>query len=232
METVYFAVSRHTATMSFVAPERRPVVGWEGLYEVDSSGSIHSLPRVIYPKTGGPRPVLARRRKAVLMRIGYYQVVLCGPGGKETWYVHRIVALAFIGAPDKGRDHVNHINGVKSDNRVENLEWVSRSENLKHSYRVLGQVGAATGKFGVDNKCSLPVVGVPVDGSLNFQYFAGLQEAGRAGFSPGNICSCLHGDRHTHKGFRWYVQGDLPSQQTLVSSRAVIRGVPPGCRLT
>lgn len=211
---------------------RKAVVGWEGLYEVDPTGAIHALPRLILLKNGRSRWYSGKRRKAFRMVIGYHQLVLSHQGRKETVYVHRVVALAFLGTPEPGRDHVNHINGDKFDDRLENLEWVSRSENMQHSYDVLGRVAAASGRFGVENKGSMPVVGIPVLDNGPPIKFAGLQEAGRAGFSPGNIHSCIQGDRHTHKGFRWYYSEGIASQQTLESSRAVKRGVPPGCRLT
>ena len=211
---------------------RLPVVGWEGLYEVDSCGVVYSLPRRITFPDGRSRFQPGRVRKPVQMAIGYHQMVLHGLGDrKETVYVHRLVALAFIGIPEEGFDHVNHINGVKNDNRVENLEWVSRSGNMLHSYRVLGRQGAALGKLGADNLGSMPVVGVSPDGKTRVA-FAGYQEAARAGFSAGNIHMCVSGLRHTHQGFMWFLQGTPTKGQTLQSSRAEVRGVPPGCRLT
>lgn len=69
----------------------------------------------------------------------YMAVCLHNTHGRKKVYVHRIVAESFLPNPNK-LPEVNHINGIKSDNRVENLEWVSKSENIIHSIRVLGRL--------------------------------------------------------------------------------------------
>lgn len=69
---------------------------------------------------------------------GYLRVCLCKDNVKETKTVHRLVADAFIQNPER-KPEVNHKNGIRTDNTVENLEWVSRSENELHAYRVLGK---------------------------------------------------------------------------------------------
>lgn len=71
---------------------------------------------------------------------GYFTVYI----GKHV-LVHRLVAMTFIPNPE-GKKEVNHKNGIKTDNRVENLEWVTRSENLAHRYNVLGIRGVNYGR--------------------------------------------------------------------------------------
>lgn len=64
---------------------------------------------------------------------GYAQINLTTTDGPKRFSVHRLVALAWLGEPDVGREQVNHKNGDKRDNRIENLEWASQSENVKHA---------------------------------------------------------------------------------------------------
>lgn len=74
---------------------------------------------------------------------GYMLVVLCdGSGGKRSVTVHILVAEAFLGPRPTPKHQVNHKNGVKIDNRDHNLEWVTYSQNTRHSYDVLGNKAA------------------------------------------------------------------------------------------
>lgn len=64
---------------------------------------------------------------------GYQQVCLMVDKKRNPMYVHRLVAMAYIENP-YNKPQVNHINGIKHDNRVDNLEWVTCSENIKHAF--------------------------------------------------------------------------------------------------
>lgn len=69
---------------------------------------------------------------------GYMQVCLCVGGGTRRVTIHKLVAEAFLGPRPSPKHEVNHKNGIKSDNRAANLEWMTRSQNLQHRRDVLG----------------------------------------------------------------------------------------------
>ena len=106
-----------------------PIDGYEGLYEVSDAGMVRSLKRTT---TSGK--VLSQRAGTG----GYLRVCLCENNHKKTFVVHRLVASAFIENPEH-KPEVNHKNGIRTDNRASNLEWVTRSENEQHAYDVLGK---------------------------------------------------------------------------------------------
>ncbi len=107
----------------------KDVQGYEGVYQVNKLGEIRSLDR--HTKIGWRK---GRVLKGVKGNNGYLRLTLCKNHIKKNFTVHRLVALTFIPNPDK-LEQVNHINGIKSDNRVENLEWCTASENTYHAYK-------------------------------------------------------------------------------------------------
>ena len=89
-------------------------------YSVDKQGNVHS--------TKGKGRILAPRQN----RGGYFSVSLRRHKKSHSKKIHRLVALAFLPNP-KNKSDVNHKNGIKTDNRVENLEWMTRAENMQHA---------------------------------------------------------------------------------------------------
>ena len=108
----------------------KPVVGYEGLYEVSNFGNVRSLAReVCYRKNG--KTIIRHVESRVLKpgnRHGYKGVGLCKNGKQKCKQVHRLVAEAFIDNPNS-KQEVNHIDENTSNNHVNNLEWVTHIEN-------------------------------------------------------------------------------------------------------
>lgn len=109
------------------------VNGYEGIYQVSSMGRLKSLSRKI-PCRGGFRVKQeAIRKPAEWAKDWYVTYVLAKNHINRTVSGHWLVASHFINNPEM-KPEINHKNGIKSDNRIENLEWVTSSENRQHSY--------------------------------------------------------------------------------------------------
>src|SRR5690606_12557938 len=116
----------------------KDIAGYEGYYQISNLGRVKSLSR--NTKIGsGFRAEPERIMKQLLINSGYHTVLLKKQGKQSRKLVHRLVAEAFI-PNTEGKGDVNHINCDRLDNRVFNLEWVTRSENLLHAVKL--------GKFG------------------------------------------------------------------------------------
>lgn len=79
-----------------------------------------------------------KEKKSFISKQGYRQIQLSIGSKIKNLLVHRIIAEVYLSKID-GKDFINHKNGIKSDNRIGNLEWTNRSENMTHSVKVLGK---------------------------------------------------------------------------------------------
>lgn len=109
----------------------KPIPEYEGYYEVSDLGNIRSLPRQVM-KFDGQISFNVRGKQLALNKIsnGYLQVMLSANGAKKTYSVHRLVLRAFIGEPPD-KHEACHSNGIRDDNRIENLRWDTRVNNFK-----------------------------------------------------------------------------------------------------
>lgn len=115
----------------------KEITGYEGYFEVSNLGNFRSKDRQVKYKTDGLRNYPGKSLLTETIVEGYQRIVLMKEGVRRRFMCHRIVAQEFVPNPEN-KPFVNHINGIKADNRAENLEWVSQSENERHSHTVLG----------------------------------------------------------------------------------------------
>ncbi len=109
------------------------IPGYEGAFAVSLQGVVKSLSRMVVRCDQSIRVYPSRIVKSRLDVAGYETVRLSLNRQTRTHFVHRLVATCFVPNPEL-KPYVNHINGQKSDNRAENLEWVTHRENILHAY--------------------------------------------------------------------------------------------------
>lgn len=105
------------------------LLGYEGLYLIDSIGNIVSCPRQNGSRFVNQYKILGTKTN----KFGYKEVALSKDGKTKTVLLHRLIAIHFVDNPHN-LPCVNHKNGIKTDNRIENLEWCTKSQNTKHAY--------------------------------------------------------------------------------------------------
>lgn len=118
-----------------------PVAGFEEAYEVSACGMVRSLDRIVETERRKAQRLNGRNLKPGVASTGYFSVALCKDGVRRSYNVHELVAAAFIGKRP-ARFDIDHINGDRKDNRVENLRYVPHRVNARNITKVNAKSGA------------------------------------------------------------------------------------------
>lgn len=181
--------------MKFIEEIWKPVVGYEGIYEVSSLGRVKSCERTIIRSNGREINFPDKIMKPSINHKGYLIIDLRKNGKRSGGFVHRLVGKAFIDNP-LNKEQINHKNGNKTDNRVQNLEWVTNQENMAHAYKFLGR----TNKDASESRKR--VVEQLSDDLSVISVFSSIQEAfDKTGIN--NISAVCRGIRPNAGGYKW-----------------------------
>ena len=167
----------------------RPIKGYEGLYEISNLGKIKSNFR-----QGSTTDFLKISNNG----NGYMMVRLCKNGKAKKYYLHRLLAQTFIDNPED-KPQVNHINENRSDNRLENLEWVTQKENNNHgNHNLNAAISKRSGK-------AKKIVQLDLDGNELGRFDFLIEAAKTVNGNSINISRAARNirNRETAYGYKW-----------------------------
>lgn len=173
----------------------KDVKGYEGYYQISNLGNVMSLKfnhadirRLIKPFDNG----------------GYNMVCFNLNGVSKKFLVHRLVAEAFI-PNHENKPCVNHIDGNKRNNSVENLEWVTKSENTRHAIRIglRPRIVICERKRGAENPISKAIAQFGLNGNKIAEYGCAKDAEKSLGFKHTFIQRCCRGERKTYMNYVW-----------------------------
>ena len=183
----------------------KDIKNYEGLYQISNLGNVRSLDR--YVRSGimnnqNNNSKVLKKGKILKPRVnykGYCLISLSKDNKQKNKSIHRLVAETFILNPDN-KPQVNHINGIKTDNKVENLEWCNNSENQIHANRT----GLQKNRILITKqKFSKPIVQYDLKGNKIKKYDS-LQEASQClKIDKRYISACATGKTKSSGGYIW-----------------------------
>lgn len=183
----------------------KDIKGYEGLYQISSFGNVKSLDRYIINKNGD-KQYFPGKYLTQGISDNYLKVILSKNNKQRTFRVHILVARAFIPNPEN-KPEVNHIDGNKKNNKVNNLEWNTRSENEFHAYRnglakPSNKQKQAVAKYAKENY-SKKVVQYSLNGEFIKEWNSMHDVWRELGIRPSYICRCCKGLRNQTYGYIW-----------------------------
>lgn len=189
----------------------KDVPGYEGKYSVSTLGRVKSYDGFRKINHGALQPFKGRILNATSNKL-YHAVMFTENGKLKNVRVHQWVARTFIPNPNNYKE-INHIDGNKKNNKVENLEWCTRQENNLHMYRIglAKPVKSWQGRINTPDR-SKPIIQYDLKGNKIKEWPSYKQVRRELGFNVNNIKYCVVGKYKQAYGFVWKLKSLSPSR--------------------
>lgn len=172
----------------------KDIAGYEGLYQVSNFGRVRSLDRYVPHKSFGKKFCKGCIMSEHTNNAGYKTVNLCKDNRYKSYDINRLVALAFVPIREPDKTEVNHKDENKMNNQVDNLEWVTKSENEAHGTKKERQA----------QKIRIPVLQYDLEGNFIKEWDSATNaERKISGKFTGAISHCINGKTKTAYGYVW-----------------------------
>ena len=169
----------------------KEIPGYEGYFEVSNLGNFRSMDRMVKYKNKGLRKYPGKPLKVEQMQDGYQSIVLMKEAIKKRYMCHRLVALTFIDNPNN-LPYVNHKDGDKTNNKVENLEWCTAKENDSHAR-----------SSGLKHQ-EKPIIAKNNETNETLTFKSVTKTRAFLGINKGTISKVLNGNRNQTHGYKFY----------------------------
>ena len=173
----------------------RDIKGYEQLYQKSNFGTVKSVDR-ISKHSNGDLKLKGRLLKSIKHSGGYLQVFLSKNGKVKRYYIHRLVVEHFLPNPDN-KPCIDHINADKSDNRVENLRWVTHKENSDNQITKTKHIKK------LKEKLSKPIIQFTLTGELIKKWNSIRDVERELGIDNSSIIRCCKNRQKTAGGYIW-----------------------------
>ena len=191
----------------------KDIKGYEGLYQISNLGNVKSLDRKVNAKNNKKRLIKGTFLKLRFNNRNYNIVSLYKNNIQEVRFIHRLVAETFIPNPEN-KPEVNHIDGNKSNNRVDNLEWNTHSENIQHSWdNGLQYTTEKMRKAGYEmcKKMSIPIIQYTLNGEFVKEWNSAADVQRELNIYRSSISMCCKEKKKSSHGYMWrYKTEDYP----------------------
>ena len=186
--------------------EFKDIEGYEGLYQISNYGRVKSLERFYYL---GNNKIKTKEKILKISKNSHgYSHIQLSKKTPKTMCTHTLVANHFI-INVENKPTINHIDGNKQNNRVDNLEWATHSEQEFHAYKnnlrykKFGSKNSMYGKKGENHHLSKPLVQKDLCGNIIKKWENSYEVVRILGYTQSGVSACCRGKTKTYKGYVW-----------------------------